>query len=169
MGLALIADPQSFSLSSFISSLGWRGVCLLIFRGKHCSLSNAARFYEELLIKWIHPAAKENWSGKKKDGRRQKGHFLATIGFSLHFHHECGLGFFSSQNFKARLLDFAHEQRAYAADVLRGAWPKEFGLSLHQTFKISSPQGTFYLADDLWGTNLQPFLKQFSITWTDVS
>lgn len=37
----------------------------MIFRGKHCSLSNAARLYEELLIKWIHPAAEANRSAKK--------------------------------------------------------------------------------------------------------
>lgn len=65
MGLALITDPRSFTLSSFKSSLGWKGGCLLIFRGKHCSLSNAARLYEELLIKWIHPAAEANRSAKK--------------------------------------------------------------------------------------------------------
>jgi len=65
MRLALIADPQSFTLSSFKSSLGWRGGCLLIFRGKHCSLSNAARLYEELLIKWVYPAAEANQSAKK--------------------------------------------------------------------------------------------------------
>lgn len=67
------------------------------------------------------PSSKRKLKWEKKAGRRQKGHFLATIGFSLHFPQERGLGFFSSQNFKARLLDFAHEQRAYVADVLRGA------------------------------------------------
>lgn len=106
MRLPLITDPQSLALSSFKSSLGWKGGCLLIFRGKHCSLSNAARLYEELLIKWIHPAAEANRSAKKTTRKRQKGHFQATQGFSLHCLQGLGSGLFSNKNFKVKFLVF---------------------------------------------------------------
>lgn len=111
----------------------------MIFRGKHCSLSNAARLYEELLIKWVYPAAEANQSAKKMAGRRQKEHFLAIMVFSLHRPEDLGLGLLSSKNFKARLLDFACEQRDF----------ERFGLSHHQMLKISAPLGTFYLTVDL--------------------
>lgn len=92
---------------------------------------------------------------KKMAGRRQKEHFLAITVFSLHRPEDLGLGLLSSKNFKARLLDFACEQRDF----------ERFGLSHHQMLKISAPLGTFYLTVDLWRASLQLSFKEFSITW----
>lgn len=78
---------------------------------------------------------------KKMAGRRQKEHFLAPMVFSL--------GLLSSQNFRARLFDFACKQRDFEG----------FGLSHHQAFKTSTPLGTFYLTADLWGASLQLSLQ----------
>lgn len=161
MGLALITDPQSFTLSSFKSSLGWKGGCLLIFRGKHCSLSNAARLYEELLIKWIHPAAETNRSAKKA-GRRQKGYFQATEGFCLHCLLGLGSGLFSNENFKARLLGVLHRSKELMLQMgtksREGLDPKNLDSAILRSSR-SSPQSIFHLAYDLWGVSLQPSMK----------
>lgn len=108
MGLALITDPQSFTPAYFKPSLGWKGGCLLIFRGKHCSLSNAAKLYEELLIKWIHPAAEARGSAES-GWEEAEGAFPGNRGLLPHLPPRSWLRIVQQQ--KARLLGFLYRSK----------------------------------------------------------
>lgn len=106
----------------------------MIFQSKRCSLSNTARLYEELLIKWIHPAG-EAKGRVKKGWKEQKGHFQTTEGFCLYCFQDPGLRLFRNKKSRADCWDFSIEHRANVQFVRR-VWLEEFGFSHHQIFKI---------------------------------
>lgn len=82
----------------------------MIFRGKHCSLSNAARLYEELLIKWIHPAAEANRSAKKA-WEEAEGAFPGNRGL---FPTLCPwLRIVQQQEFEGMIVGFLHRRRDF--------------------------------------------------------
>ena len=82
----------------------------MIFRGKHCSLSNAARLYEELLIKWIHPAAEANQSAKK-GWEEAEGVFAGNRGLFPMLPPRSWLRIVQQQEFQGQIVGFLHRSK----------------------------------------------------------